>query len=153
MKHLGMFALLMMFCSFTTGNLERQQESSQVESSIVKGKVYRSDTNEPIPNSYILLEKDSPAPFQHFDVRTDENGNYRFDSISAGKYTVSIYAWFRKKSDVPCQNSSEGKTAGDGTVIVGWQRKSDAFIEIVTIKGFSMPRNGEKIKDFDLVCR
>jgi len=40
----------------------------------IKGKVFRSDSNEAISNSYILLmqEKDSPLRVEHFDVRTDE---------------------------------------------------------------------------------
>lgn len=155
MKRLGLFAMFMLLSSFATVNLEGRQESSKVESGIIKGKVYRSDTNETIPNSYILLmqEKDSPAQVEHFDLRTDENGIYRFNNIPAGKYTVSVYAWFPKKSDIPCQNASEAKTIDDGEVKVEWQRKSEAFMEVVTIKGFSVEGGQERIKDFDLVCK
>jgi hypothetical protein len=155
MKQLGSFAMLMLLSSFATGDLKGQQESSKVKSGIIKGKVFRSDTNETIANSYILLmqEKDSPAQVEHFDLRTDENGAYRFNNIPAGKYTVYIYAWFPKKSDVPCQKSSEAKTVNDGKVKVEWQRKSAAFMEIVTIKDFSMEGGQGKLKDFDLVCK
>jgi hypothetical protein len=156
MKHLGLFAMVMLLCSFASGNLVgQQQESGKVESGIIKGKVFRSDTNESIPNSYILLmqEKESPAQVEHFDLRTNENGAYRFNNIPAGNYTVSIYAWFPKKSDVPCRNSSEAKTVDDGKVKVEWQRKSNAFMEIVTIEGFSVEGTQEKVKDFDLACK
>src|ERR1051325_9926248 len=99
MKHLGLFAMFMLLCSFATINLEGQQVSSKLESAIIRGKVFRSDTNETIPNSYILLmqEKDSPAQVEHFDLRTDEMGDYRFNNIPSGKYTVFVYAWFPKK--------------------------------------------------------
>ena len=155
MKHLGLFAMLMLLCSFATSNLAWQQTFSKVESDIIKGKVFRSDTNESISNSYILLmqEKESPTQVEHYDLRTDENGAYRFNNVPARKYTVSIYAWFSKKSDVPCQNASEAKTVDDGKVKVEWQRKSNAFMEIVTIKGFSVEGDQEKIKDFDLACK
>ena len=148
--------MFMLLCSFASGNLVgQQQESGKVESGIIKGKVFRSDTNESIPNSYILLmqEKESPAQVEHFDLRTDENGDYRFHNVPSGKYTVSIYAWFPKKSDVPCQNSPGAKTIDDGKVKVEWQHKSDAFMEIVTIKGFFVEGGQEKVKDFDLVCK
>jgi len=82
----------------------------------IKGKVFRSDFNEAISNSYILLmqEKDSPLRVEHFDGRTDEKGDYRFRDIPAGKYTVSIYAWFRDKGNVPCQNPLGAKTVDGG---------------------------------------
>ncbi len=155
MKHLGLLAMFMLLGSFATGNLKGQQESGKVGSGIVKGKVFRSDTNEAIPNSYILItrEKGSPSQVEHFDLRTDDNGDYRFQNVPAGKYTVSIYAWFPKKNDVPCRNFSEAKTVDDGKVIVEWQHKSDAFMEIVTIRGFSVESNQEKVKDFDLLCK
>ncbi len=155
MKNLGSFAMLMLLCSFATVNLAGQQASSKAELGIIKGKVFRSDMNEPISNSYILLmqDKDSSAEVEHFDVRTDENGNYHFNNIPTGKYTVSIYAWFSKKSDAPCQNSSKAKIVDKGKVKVEWQYKSNAFMEIVTIKGFSVEGNREMVKNFDLVCK
>ena len=155
MKHLGLFAMVMLLSSFTTGTLVGQQEYSKVESGIIKGKVFRSDTNESISNSYILLmqEKESPTQVEHYDLRTDENGDYRFNNIPAGKYTISIYAWFSKKNDVPCQNGSEARTVDNGKVKVEWQHKSEAFMEIVTIKGFSVEGGQEKVKNFDLACK
>ena len=121
----------------------------------IKGKVFRSDFNEAISNSYILLmqEKDSPLRVEHFDGRTDEKGDYRFRDIPAGKYTVSIYAWFRDKGNVPCQNPLGAKTVDGGKVTVEWQWKSQAFMEIVTIKEFSVDSGQQKIKDFDLFCK
>ncbi len=156
MKHVGMLAMLMLLCPFATSNLEgrQQQALSKVESGIIKGKVFRSDTNTAISNAYILLmqEKDSPAPAEYFDLRSDEHGNYCFTNIPAGKYKVTVYAWFPKMNDVPCRNPFEAKT-GDNEATVEWQRKSRAFMEIVTIRDFAVSAGQEKVKDVDLLCK
>jgi Carboxypeptidase regulatory-like domain len=125
---------------------------SFVQLSTIKGKVFRSDSGEAISNSYILLtgEKDEAT---HFDTRTDEKGEYLFGGIPAGNYTVSVYAWFPKRSEVPCQNPLEQKTADGGDITVEWQWKSQAFMEIVTLKRFSIELDRENVQDFDLVGR
>ena len=122
-----------------------------VQLSTMKGKVFRSDSGQAISNSYILLtsEKDE----EHFDTRTDEKGEYLFGGVPPGNYTVSIYAWFPKRSEVPCQNPQEQKTADGGDITVEWQRKSQEFMEIVKLKGLSIDLGRENVKDFDLVGR
>jgi len=119
------------------------------------GKVFRSDTNMPINNSYILLmqERQNRAEAEHFDIRTGTDGKYRFTNIPAGKYTVSIYSWYRNRLDVPCTDSIDAKTADEGHVTIEWQRKSDAFMEIVTIKGFSIETDRDTERNFDVACR
>ena len=118
----------------------------------IKGKVFRSDSGEPISNSYILLTSETDKA-RHFDTRTHEKGEYLFGGIPAGNYTVSIYAWFPKRSEVPCQNPLEQKTVDGGDITVEWQWKSQAFMETVKLKGFSIEFDGENVKDFDLVGR
>ena len=157
MKYSRNFAIFVLLCCFAASNLggEEPQERSKVGLCTIKGKIFRSDSNEAISNSYILImqEKDSPLQVEHFDIRTDDKGDYRFRDIPAGRYTVSIYAWFSKRSGVPCQSSSTAKTTDQGKVTVEWQRKSEAFMEIVTIKGFSVEAGHETLKDFDLLCK
>jgi hypothetical protein len=118
----------------------------------VRGKVFRSDSDEAISNSYIILTGEENEA-KHFDTRTDEKGEYLFGGIPAGDYTVAIYAWFPKRSEVPCQNPIEQKTVDGGDVTVEWQSKSQAFIEVVTLKRFSIELGRENVKDFDLVGR
>ena len=118
----------------------------------IKGRVFRSDSGKPISNSYILLTSETDKA-GHFDTRTDEKGEYLFGGIPAGKYTVSIYAWFPKRSEVPCQNPLEQKSVDGGDITVEWQRKSQAFMEIVKLKDFSVEFDRENVKDFDLVGR
>ena len=118
----------------------------------IKGKVLRSDSGELISNTYILLTSETDKA-RHFDTRTDEKGEYLFGGIPAGNYTVSIYAWFPERSEVPCQNPLEQKTVDGGDITVEWQWKSQAFMEIVKLKGFSIEFDRENAKDFDLVGR
>ena len=119
------------------------------EKSTLNGKVFRSDFGESISNSYILLVDETDQEKQ-FDTRADEAGNYIFGHIPAGRYTVSIYAWFGKRNEIPCQNPLIQKTADGGEITVGWQGKSKAFMEIVTIKGFSIALEPENVKYFDV---
>jgi hypothetical protein len=113
----------------------------------LKGKVFRSDSGQAISDSYILLANGE----KHFDTRTDEAGNFVFGHLPAGSYTVSVYAWFAKRGEVPSRNPLGQKTADGWDITVEWQRKSHAFMEVVTIKGFSIRPDWENVKDFDLV--
>jgi len=141
--------LLFLLAVSNSGRAE-PQDGNKVGLTTITGKVFRSDSNKAISNSYILLKQNDA---QHFDVRTDENGEYIFRAIPAGIYTVSVYAWFANKTDVPCQHPQDEKTADDGDVTVEWQYKSRAFMEIVTIKGFVVSAGQRVVKDFDIYCR
>jgi hypothetical protein len=123
-----------------------------VQPSTVKGKVFRSDSGEAISNSYILLTSEEDDA-KHFDTRTDEKGEYLFGGIPNGDYAVAVYTWFPKRSEVPCQKPIEQKTVDGGDITVEWQWKSQAFMEIVKLKGFSVELGRENVKDFDLVGR
>ena len=118
----------------------------------VKGKVFRSDSGQAISNSYILFTNENDEG-KHFDMRTDERGEYLYAGIPPGNYTVSIYAWFPERSEVPCSNPTKQKTVDGADITVEWQRKSRAFMEIVTLKHFSIQSGQDSVKDFDLLGR
>ena len=125
----------------------------QPKTSNMKGKVFRSDTNEPIANAHIILldEKKSDKKDNSIDTKTDEQGNYSFPNVAAGTYTVSIRAWYPKQEDAPCQLLA-GKTADkNSAVFVGADK--DKFVQQVFIKGFSIKAGKEIVKDFDFMCK
>jgi hypothetical protein len=124
--------------------------AAHFEKSALRGKVFRSDTGEPISDSYILLVREGGQP-TNFDTRTDEAGDYIFGPVPAGHYTVSIYAWFPKREEVPCHNPPKQKSTDGGDITIEWQWKSHAFMEIVTLKGFSVESEQENVKDFDVL--
>jgi hypothetical protein len=154
MKRVTITVLLVLLATSFTIMLPLNAQRAISNPGTLTGKIFRSDTNVPISNSYILLmqETEKRVEAQHFDTRTDDNGNYCFNDIPAGKYTVSIYSWYRNRADVPCADSADAKT-DEGHVTVEWQWKSNAFMEIVTIKGFAIDNDQDIPKDFDLACR
>ncbi len=157
MRKIAVVAAFMELCLLMpiNGAEPSKQEPGTLKLSSISGTVFRSDTHATIANAFIQFMQDvtSPAVGDHFDTRTDEHGKYHFSTIPAGKYTVSIYAWFPERNDVPCSMSSEAKTANNGRVKVEWQWKSRAFMEIVVIEGFLLEEGQTSARNFDLVCK
>ena len=56
-----------------------------------KGKIFRSDTKEPIANALIVLldEKKSDKHENSVEAHTDEQGNYVFEKVVPGKYCLN----------------------------------------------------------------
>lgn len=129
---------------------EMKFNAGRFEKSNLKGRVFRSDSGESIANSYIILENESDQE-KKFDTRTDEAGSYIFGHIPPGSYTVSIYAWFEKRNEVPCQNPFKQMTVDGGEIAVEWQWKSRSFMEIIKLKSVSVESDQEYVKDFDVV--
>lgn len=129
----------------------RADEKSKTGS--LKGKVFCSDTKEPIANALILLlaDKKSEKQDNSVEARTDSQGNYIFPNVESGKYTVSIRAWYKTQEDAPCQLLIAKTADKDSTVMVA--RDKDEFVQQVFIKGFSVKAGKETVKDFDFACK
>jgi len=125
----------------------------QPKTTTMKGKVFRSDTKQPIANAHIILldEKKSDKKDNSIDTKTDEQGNYSFPNVAAGTYTVSIRAWYPTQDDAPCQLLA-AKTADKNSAVVVAADK-DKFVQQVFIKGFSVKAGKEIVKDFDFMCK
>lgn len=37
------------------------------------------------------------------DAKTDAEGNFAFENVEGGKYTVSIRTWYKSQDDVHCK--------------------------------------------------
>ncbi len=121
----------------------------------LKGRLSRSDTKEPIPNASITLldEQKSKEQDNSVGTKTDEQGNFAFEKVMAGKYTVSIRAWYKTQEDAPCQLLL-GKTSDkNSTVIVASEEGKEGFVQQVFIKGFSIKAGKDVVKDFDFACK
>ena len=125
----------------------------QPKTASMKGKVFRSDTNQPIANAEIVLldEKKSEEQNYSIDTKTDDQGHYSFPNVTAGVYTVSIRASYPTQEDAPCQFLL-GKTADKNSTVIVVQDK-DKFAQQVFIKGFSIKAGKEITKDFDFACK
>lgn len=119
----------------------------------LKGRVFRSDTKDPIANALIILldDKKSEKQDNSVEARTDDQGNYIFQNVPSGKYTVSIRAWYKTQEDAPCQLLMAKTADKDSMVMVA--RDKDKFVQQVFIKGFSIKAGKEIVKDFDFACK
>jgi hypothetical protein len=119
----------------------------------MKGKVFRSDTKQPIPNAVMVLldEKKSDKKDTSIDTKTDDQGNYSFPNVAAGTYTVSIRAWYPTQEDAPCQLLMAKTADKNSSVVV--TRDKDKFVQQVFIKGFVIKAGKEIAKDFDFACK
>lgn len=115
----------------------------------MKGVIYRSDKNHPVAKAVITLlgEKKDDS----LQAQTDENGNYSFESVKAGKYTVSIRTWYKSQEEVPCQLLMAKTKDKDSTVLV--MKDKESFVEQIFIKGFSVKGDKEMVRDFDIACK
>ena len=125
----------------------------QTKTVSMKGKVFRSDTNQPIANAVIVLlnEKKSDKQNTSVDTKTDDQGNYSFPNVTAGVYTVSIRAWYPTQEDAPCQFLMAKTADKNSSVVVA--RDKDKFVQQVFIKGFAIKAGKEITKDFDFACK
>jgi len=144
--HTSLISLFLVVCVSTL-------TAGEPKTASVKGKVFRSDTGQPIPEALIILldEKKSDRQDSSVEAKTDERGEYSIEKVAAGKYTVSIRAWYRTKEEAPCQLLMAKTTDKDSTVIVA--RDKDGFVQQVFIKGFSIKPSKEIVKDFDFACK
>jgi ABC-type microcin C transport system permease subunit YejE len=127
--------------------------SDQSKTVTLKGKVFRSDTKEPIANASIVLldEKKSEKKDNSVEAKTDEQGNFIFEKLANGKYTVSIRAWYKTQEDAPCQLLMAKTVDKDSMVMVA--RDKDQFVQQVFIKGFSVKAGNDVVRDFDFACK
>jgi len=129
------------------------QANDSKKASAVKGTIYRGDKSHPVKGAYIILldQNKSGNSDNSVDATADENGNYVFDRVAAGRYTVSIRTWYDRQEDVPCQFLM-GKTKDkDSSIIV--LKDGAKFVEQIFIKGLSVKGGKDTERDFDIECK
>ena len=146
-KNLITLGLLLLFVSTPSLADDKPKTPS------MKGKVFRSDTKQPIANAVIILldNKKSDKQDNSVEAKTDDEGNYSIPAVAAGSYTVSIRAWYAQQEDAPCQLLM-AKTA-DKNSAVAVMKDKDKFVQQVFIKQFSVKAGKEMVKDFDFACK
>ncbi|HKO45880.1 MAG TPA: carboxypeptidase-like regulatory domain-containing protein [Pyrinomonadaceae bacterium] len=119
----------------------------------MKGRAYREDKSRPVADAVIVLldEKKSDQKDNSVESKTDAQGNFVFEKVVEGKYTVSIRTWHKSQEEAPCQLLMAKTRDKNSTVIIG--RDKDKFVEQIFIKGFSVKAGKENLKDFDIACK
>jgi hypothetical protein len=146
-KILTFFTLAFLFFSVSASAQKKEKVT------VFKGKVVRSDTKQVVPKVKISLldEKKSDKQDNSVETETDEEGNFVFNNLKAGKYTISIRAFYEKEEDVPCQLLM-GKIDEPNSQLLVITEKNQK-VEQIFIKGFSVKAGKEITKEFDLVCK
>jgi hypothetical protein len=141
--------VLLLASLFVGGQMKKEGEE---KIAVIRGKVYRSDTNQPIANAEIsfLDEKKSEKQDNSADTRADAEGNYTI-RVREGRYTVAIRSGYKKQEDAPCQLLM-GKTRDKNSMIM-IMRDREIFYQQLFIKEFSVKAGKEINKDFDFVCK
>jgi hypothetical protein len=117
-----------------------------------KGRVFRSDTGQPIPNAVLILldQEKTDTEDKSVDTKTDSSGQFVFENVIPGRYTISIRAWYDNENDAPCQLLA-GKLKEKGSVAV-LMRDGERYVVQVFVEGFKVKAKKTITKDFDLVC-
>lgn len=129
------------------------QNKSKGKTTTLKGSVYREDKGHPVADALIVLldEKKSGEKDNSVEAKTDAQGNFVFENVVEGKYTVSIRTWHNTQEEAPCQLLMAKTKDKDSTVVV--MREKDKFVEQIFIRGFSVKAGKENVKDFDIACK
>ena len=99
----------------------------------------------------MLDEKKSEKADNSVETKSDTEGNYVFEKVVPGKYTVSIRAWYATQEDAPCQLLMAKTSDKKSTVMVASDK--DEFVQQVFIKGFAIKGGKDLVKDFDFACK
>jgi Carboxypeptidase regulatory-like domain len=118
------------------------------------GTVTRSDRNQPVSGVRIVLldDKKSEGKSNSVETTTDNDGNFSFENVTPGKYTLSIAATFDRQEDVPC-TLLLGKIAEPNSSVLVVTDKEGKHTEQIFVKGFTIKKDKETKRSFDLVCK
>ncbi len=116
----------------------------------LSGKIFRSDTKQLISGTRISIWS---AQGKSLETRTDEKGNYSYESVKAGKYKVRIYVRYNKIAESPCSISGSRVTP-DKDSNVTMKDEGLGFVEVwVLIDNFRITPGKPNAKDFDVACK
>jgi uncharacterized GH25 family protein len=129
------------------------QDQSKGKVASFMGKLFRSDTDKPIANARVILldDKKSEKQDNSQETQTDAEGNFSFERVSAGKYTISIRVSYDKEADVPCP-FLVGKIKGEKDSQLLVVSEGGRKIYQVFIGGFSVKAKKNITKEYDLAC-
>lgn len=115
----------------------------------LSGKIYRSDTNQPLPGATIELWKDQGKGLK---AKTDDKGNYLFEQVSAGKYKVAISLRYSKETNSPPCKLGIGITADKDSYVNTKDDDLKYYDQYIAIYPYRIYSGKPLTKDFDVAC-
>lgn len=145
------FALVTLFTAAQTPGDAHKRSGGKT--STFKGKIFLGDREHPVANAEIMLmdEKKSDKQNNTVETKTDAEGNFAFESVTEGKYTISIRSLYNTQEDAPCQFLVAKTKDKESSVIV--MKDKDKFVQQIFIKSFAVKGDKEIVRDFDIVCQ
>ena len=115
----------------------------------VSGVVYESDGITPVGPGWVV--RMLPEPFANaFVTTTNENGEYSYNQVNAGTYSIDVHAFFGENS-CPSQDRIRGRTTG---VNIGFQgQETTANIQLIgqgEVFGLVINDLGEPVADINI---
>jgi hypothetical protein len=146
-------ALVTLILLVTTQISSDAQNSSKEKTTSLKGTVYRDDKDHPVADAVILLldQNKTEGKEKTVETKTDAQGNFLFERVEGGRYTVSIRTWHKSQEDVPCKLLI-AKTKDKNSAVAA-VKDGDKFVEQIFIKDFAVKNGKENVKDFDITCK
>lgn len=158
MKQLPFIVWVTILCSVGAPNafVQEQANADKESRGSIGGRIYRSDTNQPIANASIFLldeaELEAGDEYQLKDVKTDSEGRYLMTDVPAGKYALSVRTLYSSEMDAPCNGIAGAETrSGDQVRVV--RTTFDEPMQVVLVKGVTVEAAGVSGKDVDIICR
>jgi hypothetical protein len=115
----------------------------------VNGVVYESDGVTPVGSGWVV--RMLPEPFANaFVTSTNENGEYSYNQVNAGTYSIDVLGFFGENS-CPSQDRIRGRTTG---VSIGFQgQETTANIQLIgqgEVFGLVVNDQGEPVADINI---
>jgi hypothetical protein len=119
----------------------------------IKGKVFRSDTKQPIAEAEVVLLDDEKLnrSEKNMETKTDANGEYSLQGVKPGKYVIVVSTKHVNEKDLPCGKELD-RFINDGIGVTSWRDK-ELFLQHATTPVFSVPVGRKLVRNFDLSCK
>jgi hypothetical protein len=120
----------------------------------MKGKIFRSDVNQAIPDAVVLLTDEDKlgSGEKPFETKTNANGEYSFEQLPQGKYNIQVKVWFDRPEKIPCHDTLAATTQEKNSSVI-IMPEGDRFLHRVLISGFKVKAGKPISKDIDIVCK
>jgi hypothetical protein len=119
-----------------------------------KGRVVRSDVQKPVADALvsIVLEGKSNEDIKPPEMRTNANGEFSFENLPPGKYTIQVKIWFDRPEQLPCYDTLAATTRDkDSSVIV--MPEGNRTLQRVLLSGIKLKAGQPLTREIDIVCK
>jgi hypothetical protein len=128
-------------------------KSHRLQSTSIKGRVFRSDIKQPIPDADVVLLDDEKLnrSEKNMETKTDANGEYTLQGVKPGKYGIVVSVSYKDEKDLPCGKEVD-RFINNGVGVTSWRDK-ELFLQHATTPAFSVSAGRALIKNFDFSCK